>query len=669
MQEKSRKQPSQKNETSEQMNKNSSETPPLPASPKTEFRSWRAIFQLRSAGYPWKTATRVALSMGVPLLIGAFLGDLSMGLLAAMGGMAAVYVNQEPYLQRAQRLLLIVIGFALSLGLGILAGSNVWLTAFVIGTVAMVAFFVCETWEFPKPSGYFFILVCAIGTGLPVGASQATPSALIAVVGGLWAWALAMAGGLLKPRGPEMEAVRDAYLEVAGFLAKAGTADAIFAQHNAMVALRQAQKSVQAAEMRRIARTGKTARLRQLVNQANALYLAGIELSAEANGRLTSNLSDNVRALADTIEHPEKAASMQISEPAKYSPARLRIQQELEFAVSVAEKETYETNQKIHLQRQSLIDMLKSALSRQSLIGPISLRMGITLVAATFIAVALGSDRPYWVPLTCAAVLNGASTATIFHRSIQRAVGTGVGIILGAVLLTLQSNPYMIAVLIMMLQFCIQFAIIRNYGFGVTFITPLALLMAESGRPGIDVASLISDRLFDTLTGCVIGLLGGLLLWRRASSVRLPVLLSKLIQREGEVLQRMLTNPDYNQGWKYTESLEDMRRKVETALINVRSVYDMAAGEPKRKRQGYETRWPTVVAAQRIGYLVIAGSKYTQGNYLGNEQLQQLKTLFKQLRYAARYQQNPDKDLQIPVIKAYPTIEKELHMLYDGLQM
>src|SRR5699024_2501817 len=139
-------------------------------------------------------------------------------------------------------------------------------------------------------------------------------------------------------------------------------------------------------------------------------------------------------------------------------------------AVSIAATEHYVSERKLHLHKQSVRNVFRSAFSRYSLILPTALRIGITLVVATLVAVALGNDRPYWVPLTSAAVLNGATSLTIVHRTVQRAAGTAVGIFIGALLVTMQPTPIAVVFFIMALQFCIQFTIIRNYGFGVTFI-------------------------------------------------------------------------------------------------------------------------------------------------------------------------------------------------------
>src|SRR5699024_6891672 len=102
---------------------------------------------------------RIAVCMGGPLLASAFMGQVSLGLIAAIGSLSNIYVNNEPYLQREKRIAAMGFDLMLAIGLGILTGRNIWLTAFTIGSVGTVAFFLCEAWRIPKPSDYFFVLV------------------------------------------------------------------------------------------------------------------------------------------------------------------------------------------------------------------------------------------------------------------------------------------------------------------------------------------------------------------------------------------------------------------------------------------------------------------------------------------------------------------------------
>lgn len=119
-------------------------------------------------------------------------------------------------------------------------------------------------------------------------------------------------------------------------------------------------------------------------------------------------------------------------------------------------------------------------------------------------------ENPYWLPISCAAVMQGASFQHIWQRSFQRILGTFIGLGLAWLLLLLKMTPLTICISIMVLQFIIEMLIGRHYGLAVIFITPLTLFLAEAGSAmTVDPTTLISVRFMDILLGSVIGAIGG----------------------------------------------------------------------------------------------------------------------------------------------------------------
>ena len=129
------------------------------------------------------------------------------------------------------------------------------------------------------------------------------------------------------------------------------------------------------------------------------------------------------------------------------------------------------------------------------------------------IAQALQLDRPYWVPVSCLAVIQGVSLRAVWNRQLQRVLGTAAGMLLAWGLLSLPLDPWRIALLVIALAFTIETLVVRHYGLAVIFITPLTLLLAEAATLGhAPIADLIQSRFIDTLLGCVVGLVGGVCL-------------------------------------------------------------------------------------------------------------------------------------------------------------
>lgn len=132
--------------------------------------------------------------------------------------------------------------------------------------------------------------------------------------------------------------------------------------------------------------------------------------------------------------------------------------------------------------------------------------VGISLALAQLLQL----ERPYWVPVSCLAVIQGASLRAVWNRQLHRVLGTGVGLLVAWALFLLPLNPWTISLTMMALAFVIETAVVRHYGFAVIFITPLTILLAEAATLGSTPATvMIVARLYDTVLGSFVGLAGG----------------------------------------------------------------------------------------------------------------------------------------------------------------
>lgn len=139
-----------------------------------------------------------------------------------------------------------------------------------------------------------------------------------------------------------------------------------------------------------------------------------------------------------------------------------------------------------------------------------SVIVGVFIFLSLIIAHLLELENPYWLPISCAAVMQGASRKHVWQRSFHRVLGTFIGIGLAWVMLLFKMTPLYICITIMVLQFIIEMLIVRHYGLAVIFITPLTLFLAEAGSAMmIDATALISVRFVDIFIGSCIGAIGG----------------------------------------------------------------------------------------------------------------------------------------------------------------
>lgn len=132
--------------------------------------------------------------------------------------------------------------------------------------------------------------------------------------------------------------------------------------------------------------------------------------------------------------------------------------------------------------------------------------VGISLIAAQLLEL----QRAYWVPVSCLAVIQGVSLREVWNKQLHRILGTGVGLLLSWVLLTLPLDKWSVSLMMMALAFVIETMVVRHYGIAVVFITPLTIFLAEAATLGQgSPLTIIEARLLDTVLGSVIGLIGG----------------------------------------------------------------------------------------------------------------------------------------------------------------
>ncbi|NCT83683.1 MAG: FUSC family protein [Comamonadaceae bacterium] len=138
-----------------------------------------------------------------------------------------------------------------------------------------------------------------------------------------------------------------------------------------------------------------------------------------------------------------------------------------------------------------------------------------SVVIAAFVGLSLGAaqalrlERPYWVPVSCLAIIQGASLRAAWTKQLQRSLGTALGLLVFLGIAQLPLNDWSVAALMTGLTLIIEFLVVRQYAVAAVFITPLTLLLADAGQ-GMALAPerLMQARLVDTVLGALLGLAG-----------------------------------------------------------------------------------------------------------------------------------------------------------------
>ncbi|MFZ2456149.1 MAG: FUSC family protein [Candidatus Altiarchaeia archaeon] len=148
------------------------------------------------------------------------------------------------------------------------------------------------------------------------------------------------------------------------------------------------------------------------------------------------------------------------------------------------------------------------------------LRIGLCLLVAGFFQMNWPYGHGYWILITVAIVVQ-RSVHALLKRMLQRALGTFAGILFASIFLFCVP-PLWIVILVIGVLAALRSAYKEsNYAAYSAVMTLLVLLLLDYGKEaGLEV---IIDRLFSTLTGCVIALVFGYLLWPRSVGEEKPL--------------------------------------------------------------------------------------------------------------------------------------------------
>lgn len=159
--------------------------------------------------------------------------------------------------------------------------------------------------------------------------------------------------------------------------------------------------------------------------------------------------------------------------------------------------------------------------------------IGVFVGISVYCADILGLQNPYWVPISCLAIMQGMTLLGTWSRHIHRVVGTFIGLGLTWIFFKFNLNHYELALIMLSLNFLIEYFILRNYAIAAIFITPLTIFLAQtSGVLSTSEYNLIIARLVDIMLGSFIGVIGGLCLHNQNFRLFIEKILKKILLRK-----------------------------------------------------------------------------------------------------------------------------------------
>ena len=632
--------------------------------------------------WPWERAIGAGVAMMLPILIGIWLDQLQYGLIAGLGGFTYLYAFPIPYAQLSRRLLFVAVTIVLCSFLGSILSPYPLAVAIVIGLIAGISLFIFNALRFIGPSAIFFVLIFALTADMAeTNLAGAVTRAGLVSLGALLSWTIAMSGFLLNPHRPEIRAIRRVYQQLTILTESIGTDKFQEEKYKTMGVFKESFDTLIAGELPwQPSETYR--RLLHLAIEGNEYFLTILNNYSDENRSIDPDVICYLKRSLKIIEadinhkflnrknrnsnHPRDESNNNTDADTFKSPAfpssivkitehLEKIEQALHAPLSKLEPVTLES-------KTSVKDLLVNAFDRNSLVFLTAIRFSVITTIAALVAYSFDFTRSYWIPLSCVAVMSGESMIATLHRAIQRSIGTFIGIIIASSILYFKPTGYPIALFILFFTATIELFIIRNYGLAVIFITPNALLLAETITGGeFAFFHFSSARMIDVVIGSTIGIIGVLLMGKRSASVRIPRILMRTLRNQSQMILLLFSKEKASS----VKQIQTRLIKMKTNLNNLMALYNAAIGEIPKNRELLEYYWPIIYSMEKLAFLLESASEKPSRPTLKEEDLACLLFLFETLANAAQYSE-AEEIKPIPKIEGFDSIRREIDTLQQA---
>ncbi|MEW2487045.1 FUSC family protein [Streptomyces sp. NPDC048411] len=552
----------------------------------------RGALALQSVDGALFFALRAALAMALPALPMALAGRADQAVYAMLGSFTTTFGRNLPYARRARVLALVAAAMTACVGCG--SALAAWAhprdggaAAVVVAAMAAVAGIAKLACDAARLSGLgavlllFSFAVAANGSPAP---ADVLPHTALAALGAAVAWVLAVSGWFVHPDRPQRLAVAAALRELADLVEATGAGGGSrLVRHRATAAVLQAYRTLGLLPPTAAEQGGRGGTCVRLTDLSWSLLIGASRRPPDDPTRLARDLRRQVRLLVNRRHRvppllPELslpslvARAGMVSEPVPADPTARR-SAELRAAELVTGRRP-------------------GGPGHMSVLIVPALRMVIGTGLAGWTALLLGLGHGYWAAISAAAVLHSINVRTAAQRAVQRTLGTVAGLILALGVLSARPEPVVLVLVIVLLEFLLEYVVARNYGLGVVFLTPLALLLSDLASPS-PAGALVEDRALSSLLGIAIALACALLVVHDHAAVRAERALAACTEAS-ERAEKVLYD-------RSEPSYPIVQTHLAAAVVELREADDAAAGE----------LWPAEIdptelaAAEQRAYLLL----------------------------------------------------------------
>lgn len=556
----------------------------------------RGALALHSVDGALSFALRAALAMALPAVPMVLAGRSDLAVYTMLGSFTTTFGRNLPYRRRARVLALVAVAMTACVGCGAALGA--WArpqdggagAAVVVAATALVAGaakFGCDAARLSGLGAVLLLFSFAVAANAGPAPTDVLPYTGLAALGAALAWVLGVAGRLVHPDRPQRLAVAAALRELAALLEEMGpgatarTPDGP-ARHRATAAVLQAYGTLGLLPPTSAERAGRADHADvcvRLTDLSWSLLTGAARNPPDDPAALAGHLRVQVRLLVSRrVRDPRLLPELALPAPETGPvPAPAGPTDPPATELRAAELVTGRSH---------------GGHGRTAVLLVPALRMVLGTGLAGGAALALGLGHGYWAAISAAAVLHSINVRTAAQRAVQRTLGTVAGLLLALGVLATGPDPVVLVLVIVLLEFLLEYVVARNYGLGVVFLTPLALLLSDLAAPA-PAGALVQDRALSSVLGIAVALLCALVVVHDQAALRAEHALAACTEACRRAERALAGGAE--------ASYPLLQTRLAAAVVELREADDAAAGE----------LWPAEIdptelaAAEQRAYLLL----------------------------------------------------------------
>ena len=512
--------------------------------------------------------------MALPALPMALAGRADLAVYAMLGSFTTTFGRNLPYARRARVLAVVAVamtacvggGSALAAWAGPRDGAADAVVVVAMAAVAGIAKLACDAARLSGLGAVLLLFSFAVAANGSPTQGDILPQTALAASGAAVAWVLAVSGWFVHPDRPRRLAVATALRELADLLEAIAAGDGSgLVRHRATAAVLEAYRTLGLMPPTAAERGGRGDTCVRLTDLAWSLLIGSARRPPEDPTGLARHVRRQVRLLVSR----RRGAPPLVPELAL--PAEVARTGTVSVAGPQPSPDGPTTRRGTELRAAELLTgRLHGRPDRVSVLLVPALRMVLGTGLAGGTALLLGLGHGYWAAISAAAVLHSINVRTAAQRAVQRTLGTVAGLMLALGVLAVRPDPVVLVLVIILLEFLLEYVVARNYGLGVVFLTPLALLLTDLAAPS-PAGALVQDRALSSVLGIVVALGCALVVVHDHAALRAERALAACTEVSGRAERALAARTE--------SSFPLVQAQLAAAVVELREADDAAAGE------------------------------------------------------------------------------------------